>query len=129
MKGKAKPTLRQKKAVSILAEKGGTPGLTMGKVLKEAGYSRVVQLTPQKVTETKGFKQIAAEVGLTDDLVLGYLAEDLAAKPRRRTEELKIYGKWFGLEKHNLNVTVESVDVPDDVYKRIVARAQQDIED
>lgn len=128
MKGRAKPTIRHKKAISILVEKGGVPGLTMGKVLKEAGYSKAIQHTPQKVTETKGFLQLANDAGLTDEFLLNCLQEDIISKPRRRTEELKLAGKWRGLEKQNLNVTVENVDVPDDVYKRIVQRAQQDLD-
>ena len=53
-------TVRQKIAVKKLSENirnsGGKKSVSMGKVLREAGYSKQTSLKPKLVTETKGFK-------------------------------------------------------------------------
>lgn len=59
-------SLRQKLAVQKLSEnirnsKGGK-GVSMGKVLREAGYSKQTSLKPKLVTETKGFKDELSKV-------------------------------------------------------------------
>lgn len=124
-KGKAKTTIRQQKAIDILAENIGKKGLTMGQVLTEAGYSKSVANTPQRVTESLGFLEKADRIGLTEDFLLQCLEDDIAAKPKRRTEELKLAGKWRGLERQDLRITVENVDVPDEVYNSLLARANR----
>jgi len=47
-------TLRQQKAVAILAENGGS----VGQAMREAGYSDVSSKTPAKLTESDGFKEL-----------------------------------------------------------------------
>ena len=53
-------TVRQKIAVQKLSENirnsGGKKSVSVGKVLREAGYSKQTSLKPKLVTETKGFK-------------------------------------------------------------------------
>jgi hypothetical protein len=54
-------SLRQRNAVQKLSENirnsGGKKSISMGKVLREAGYSKQTSLKPKLVTETKGFKE------------------------------------------------------------------------
>lgn len=54
-------SLRQKLVVQKLSENirnsGGNKGINMGKILREAGYSKQTSLKPKLVTETKGFKE------------------------------------------------------------------------
>jgi hypothetical protein len=53
-------SVRAKIAVQKLSENirnsGGKKSISMGKVLREAGYSKQTSLKPKLVTETKGFK-------------------------------------------------------------------------
>ena len=59
------PTELQKIAVKKLAELSrkskGQKNITIGRILREAGYSETVSLSPTKVTESKGFKQLLDE--------------------------------------------------------------------
>jgi len=54
-------SVRAKMAVQKLSENirnsGGKKSVSMGKVLREAGYSKQTSLKPKLVTETKGFKE------------------------------------------------------------------------
>ncbi len=68
------PTLRHKIAVQKLSEiirktKGKQKKITIGKILRESGYSESVALHPTNVTERKGFQELLEEY-LPDDLVL-----------------------------------------------------------
>lgn len=54
-------TIRQQIAVQILSEiirnSNGKKSISMGTILREAGYSKQTSLKPKLVTETKGFKE------------------------------------------------------------------------
>src|SRR5688572_12824672 len=49
------PTLKQKKAVENLVEHGGS----VGKAMRDAGYSPATAKTPQKLTEGPGYQEAA----------------------------------------------------------------------
>jgi hypothetical protein len=56
-------TQRTKKAFNILTEKlAKNEPVTMGKVLRQAGYSKSVSEKPKLVTETKGWKELLASI-------------------------------------------------------------------
>lgn len=60
---KITPSFRQKAAVEKLVELGGKlkgrqGKVTLGRILKEVGYSPAIQKTPQKVTESKGWQYL-----------------------------------------------------------------------
>ena len=57
-------TVKQKKALDILAGNGGSVGAAM----REAGYSAVTADTPKKLTESKAFKEIFGEYITDEDL-------------------------------------------------------------
>ena len=70
---KITPTFKQRIAIQKLVEIGGKlkgkqKNITIGRVLKEAGYSPAVQKTPQKVTESKGWKLLMDEYYPDDKL-------------------------------------------------------------
>jgi hypothetical protein len=69
-----KPTVRQKKALSILAEKGGSISAAM----REAGYSEVTSKTPGKLTESQGWEQLM-EKYFPDDKLTKVIQEGLEA--------------------------------------------------
>lgn len=62
-----------KKLAEIVRKSKGQKHITIGKILKEAGYSTTVSESPTKVTESKGFKLLMDE----------YLPEDLVFKTHR----------------------------------------------
>jgi hypothetical protein len=70
------------KVVQNLVENGGNKY----KAIRDAGYSEAVATTPQKVTESKGFKQAMQELGLTDTLLVTSLVSDIKTKENRFNE-------------------------------------------
>lgn len=90
------PTLKQKKAIANMVEMGGD---NMGQAMVEAGYSRAAAKNPRKLTESKGFAELCNDLGLTDELIVGALADDIKAKPKNRVQELSLAAKIKGLEK------------------------------
>lgn len=93
---KIKPTMRHKRVASIIADNDGSIK-DMAQVLTRAGYSQTAIDNPQRVLQTKGFRQIADEVGLTKDFILKALQEDIAGKPLQRTGELALASKIHGM--------------------------------
>src|SRR3990167_791655 len=64
-KKKVTPTLKQRIAFNILArivgKAAGRKSITIGKVLEKAGYSKEIQDSPKKVTESDGWKALLEE--------------------------------------------------------------------
>ena len=71
---KKNPSLKQRSVVKELVENGGSVSGAMRKV----GYSPATAKNPNKLTDSEGFKQLAAEF-LPDDLLLKVHKEGLKA--------------------------------------------------
>ena len=83
-------TVKQKGSAKDLVEKVGTP---IGEIMRDNGYSATTSETPQKLTESKGFKEEMAKYGLTEELISSALVEDIEAKPKQRKPELELGAK------------------------------------
>lgn len=94
-------TEKQKKAVNNMVENGGIAS----KAMLDADYSKNTAKTPQKLTESKGFKEICADCGLTDELILNSLTEDIKLKPQNRKAELELGAKIKGLIKDRMELS------------------------
>lgn len=93
-------TPRQKKAAQAVVENSRSPQpKTLGKVLTEVGYPENTAIKPTQVTESKGFKQALDDMGLTDELIVNALVEDIKMKRGRRTAELALASKIKGLDR------------------------------
>lgn len=88
-------TVKQRKAAQLVVENRGN----VSKSMRQAGYTPKTAKNPKNLTESKGFREVAEEVGLTDRFLLKALKSDIEAKPGRRSRELEIAGKWKGIEK------------------------------
>ncbi|MEW6606044.1 MAG: hypothetical protein AB1414_01150, partial [bacterium] len=59
------PTLKQKRAIQKIAEKIGNPQelqkTNWGEIMREAGYSLITSKTPQRLTDSKGFRKLLME--------------------------------------------------------------------
>ena len=95
-------TEKQKLAVDKMVENGGIAS----KAMIDAKYSKNTAKTPSKLTESKGFKELCEERGLTDSLIVDALVEDIKLKPQNRKAELELGAKMKGLlvEKADVNV-------------------------
>lgn len=72
------PTARQHAVAKILVEYGGNT-IPISKAMIRAGYSPATAKTPQKLTESKGFKLLISGSGLDDKRLAQTLCEGLYA--------------------------------------------------
>lgn len=79
----------------------------ISKSMREAGYDDTTAKNPKNLTESKGYKEICEEYGLTDELIITSLVEDIKAKPQNRKPELELGAKMKGLmiEKKEIDHT------------------------
>ena len=85
-------TKRQKNALNKIVENGGN----VSKAMRDAGYSKETAKSPSKLLDSKGFMQLMDELGLTDDLIVSALVEDISAKKGNRVAELGLAVKMRG---------------------------------
>jgi hypothetical protein len=101
-------TAKQKLALDIMVENGGN----VSKAMEAAGYSPKTAKTPQKLTESAGFRELC-EAYLPDDMLLRALADDIEKKEGNRKAELelafKIKGKMTEKAEINLNGSLKSI--------------------
>ena len=114
-----KPTKRQKLAFQNISENIGNPQ-SIGNSLVKAGYSVKTSESPQLVLESKGFKQLCEESGLSDNMILKALADDIQQKPRDRSKELAIACKVKGLYKADNEQRTMPIDIADADFIEII---------
>ena len=79
------PTIKQKKAVKVLlSEKVGS----IGEAMRQSGYSKSVSETPQKLTESEGWKELMEE-HLPDDLLSKVHKQGLEATKKENKKTVK----------------------------------------
>lgn len=88
------PTLKQKIAVDRLVENRGNVSLSM----REAGYDLTTAKNPKNLTESKGYKQLLKESGLTEELIASALVFDIENKPKNRVSELRLGSEILGMK-------------------------------
>ena len=94
-------TERQKKAVNNLVGNGGN----VTKAMRDAKYSENTLNTPKKLTESKGYQELCEQCGLTDELLLNSLTEDIKAKKKNRKPELELGFKIKGRLTEKVDLT------------------------
>jgi hypothetical protein len=68
-------TLRQKVAVTKIIENHGN----VSKAMKEAGYPPTTYANPSNLTNSKGFRELIDQMGITDEKLIKVLDEGLGA--------------------------------------------------
>ena len=102
----------QYKAVKRIVEIRRNPKrnkISKGKILIDVGYSRATAIKPSQVLESKGFKEVLKEYGLTDGLITKALVEDIKGKPKKRIMELNLGAEILGMKKNitnNINIGI-----------------------
>ncbi len=81
-------------ALDKMVENGGV----VSRAMLDVGYDPNTAKTPQKLTESKGFKQLLAESGLTENLITKSLVEDIESKPKNRLGELRLGAEILGMK-------------------------------
>lgn len=85
-------TNKQERALNKMVENGGN----VSRAMRDVGYSFNTAKTPQKLTESLGFIELCEERGLTDDLLINALVEDIKKKKGNRRAELELGFKIKG---------------------------------
>lgn len=96
-------TAKQKKAIQKIVENHGN----VSKAMREAGYADASAKNPKNLTESKGFKELCEDCGLTDDLIIKSLVEDIKMKPQNRKPELELGAKIKGLITDKIDHTTK----------------------
>ena len=93
-------TIKQKKAVEIMAENGWIAS----KAMLEAGYSPKSANKPSKLTQSKGYKEILDELWLTENLIVNALVEDITKKKQNRKPELELWARmrWMLVDRQEI---------------------------
>lgn len=80
-----------------MVENGGNAS----KAMRDAGYSPNTAKTPKKLTESLGFIHMCEKMGLTEELLLEALVEDIKSKKGNRKSEMELGFKLLGLPRPN----------------------------
>lgn len=123
-------TERQKLAVEKMVENGGIASRAM----RDVGYSEQTAKSPNKLTESKGFKEICEQYGLTESLIITSLVEDINLKPQNRKPELELGAKIRGMLIDRAESTVvltseEKREKADQVIKDFLNKDEQNTAD
>jgi hypothetical protein len=85
-------TIKQKRAFKEMGVNGGN----ISRAMVSAGYSQEVAKRTDKLTCSKGFQELCEETGLTNQLLLSALVDDIQAKKGHRRAELELGFKIKG---------------------------------
>ena len=115
------PTIKQRLATQRIVENGGN----VSRAMLDVKYSPATAKTPQKLTESKGFKQLCDEMGLTDEFLTNALVEDIAEKKGNRKGELELGYKVLGRLNNNEEKgnTYNTLILADEQHLKLLERA------
>ena len=104
-------TTKQKLALDKIVENGGN----IGKAMIAAGYSPATAKTPQKLTKTKGWKELMSKNFSDDNVMKQHLFlinqhADLSAKTRAIDLYYKLKGR-YATDKHQVDSEIKVVNV------------------
>ena len=117
---KKRMTRKQAKLIQVMH---ADPTISAPKAMVKAGYSESSAKTPQIFLRALSIQDQADEAGLTNNLIMASLADDIVSKPRRRVQELTLAAKIKGLLVDKLHVQHDlgaSFDIPPEEQAAIV---------
>ena len=117
-------TQKQEYALREMVENGGN----MTQAMIAAGYSPNTAHTPSKLTHSKAFREfevVYLENGLSVELVIKSLVEDILSKPMNRVSELLLASKILGLldkvkqeQNTNQNLPIPILSLPEELINK-----------
>lgn len=99
-------TIKQKNLAKLTLQH---PTLPKGELVEMGGYGVATQNNPSKALESKGYLQELDKLGLTDELIVNSLVEDIRAKPKNRISELRLASEIRGLNKNEEQQTTRPI--------------------
>lgn len=117
-------TQKQEYALREMVGNGGN----MTQAMIAAGYSPNTAHTPSKLTHSKAFREfevVYLENGLSVELVIKSLVEDILSKPMNRVSELLLASKILGLldkvkqeQNTNQNLPIPILSLPEELINK-----------
>ena len=102
---KIQPKLRHKKLANEVIKQGMTTGkVNKGKAMRDAGFPESMSKNPKQVFESKGFRAVAIQEGLTEINIAKWLFADIESNAGKRVPELTLTTKLLGMHEEKLNV-------------------------
>lgn len=93
-------TQKQKLALEKIVENRGN----VSKAMREAGYDDTTAKNPKNLTQSKGYKDLLRECGLTEDLITKALVADIKSNKGKRLSELALGAELLGMRKNRVNI-------------------------
>ena len=114
-------TLKQE----ITFEKTVENGENITQAMREAGYSEATIHNPSNLTQSKGFIELCEEKGLTDDLLINALVQDINDKKGNRRAELELAFKIKGklVQKTDITSNLKILQPLDESVKAQIEKA------
>ena len=111
-------TDKQKNALNKMVENGGN----VSQAMRDVGYSENTAKTPQKLTTSLCFLELCDEKGLTYDLLINSLVEDIKGKKGNRKAEIELGFKIKGrlIQKINLDDNKLVTELNDEENEKIM---------
>lgn len=88
-------TTKQQLVIPKIVENKGN----ISKSMRDVGYKPVTAKNPKNLTNSKGFKEQMAKLGLTEDFITKALVNDIKGKPKKRFLELSLGAEILGMKK------------------------------
>lgn len=102
------PTIKQQLALEKMVENGGN----ISQAMRDVGYSEASINNPSSLTKSKGFLELCETRGLTDDLLIDALLEDIKEKKGNRRAELELGFKIKGRLISRQDITSNNLPIP-----------------
>lgn len=114
-------TIKQKEALHNVVENGGN----ISKGMREAGYSNNTAKNPNKLTNSKAWKDLL-DYYLPDEMLLAVLAEDIKHRPESRRQLLDLAFKIKGAYKNDHSINLHTHEQSNlRRYEDIIARDKE----
>ena len=94
-------TKKQKLALNKIVENRGN----VSRAMREAGYNATTAKNPKNLTDSKGYKELLYECGLTEGLITKSLVEDIKNNKGKRFSELALGAELLGMRKMGISIS------------------------
>lgn len=117
-----KATIKQKRLAKAISDNLRNPGKPkpLGKLMREAGYSKSQSEKPKDIVSSKGFIAILEAAGCTDALLAKQLKRGLAKEGETYYDYMirdKYIGRLLVLKKHTNSFGDEAIEALKDFVK------------
>lgn len=100
-------TVKQRAVIPKIVENRGN----VSRAMIDVGYDPTTAKNPKNLTDSKGYKEVLQEMGLTEELITTSLVSDIKSKPKKRFLELSLGAELLGMKKAEKNVNANITNI------------------